>query len=220
MTETVTFGSVRGYDNRKEVHVVSTRRATAFVFCLSMLLVGVTPAQDSLNCREVGYCDTPGYAFGVAVAGNYAYVADDEAGLRVISIADPAHPSEVGYYVTPGDAYGVAVAGNYAYVADFAAGLRVIEFYGGVGVEEGRQLTANSSRPTTTIARGYLHLSASGVKRGASSVLLDAAGRKVMELHAGANDVRRLAPGVYFIQEGLGIRGEGPGKTRKVVVTR
>ena len=126
MTETVTFGSVRGYDNRKEVHVVSTRRATAFVFCLSMLLVGVTPAQDSLNCREVGYCDTPGYAFGVAVAGNYAYVADDEAGLRVISIADPAHPSEVGYFDTPGYARGVAVAGNYAYVADGSSGLRVI----------------------------------------------------------------------------------------------
>ena len=262
MTETVTFGSVRGYDNRKEVHVVSTRRATAFVFCLSMLLVGVTPAQDSLNCREVGYCDTPGYAYGVAVAGNYAYVADCDsglrvisiadpahpsevgycdtpdwalgvavagnyayvadggAGLRVISIADPAHPSEVGYYVTPGDAYGVAVAGNYAYVADFAAGLRVIEFYGGVGVEEGRQLTANSSRPTTTIARGDLHLSASGVKRGASSVLLDAAGRKVMELHAGANDVRRLAPGVYFVREAQAQAQAQARAIRKIVVTR
>ena len=101
-------------------------RATAFVFCLSMLLVGVTPAQDSLNCREVWYCDTPGYAYGVAVAGNYAYVADDDSGLRVISIADPAHPSEVGYCGTPGLAWGVAVAGNYAYVADEDAGLRVI----------------------------------------------------------------------------------------------
>ena len=29
-----------------------------------------------------------------------------------------------------------------------------------------------------------------------------------------------LVPGVYFIREGLGIRGEGLGKTRKVVVTR
>ena len=31
---------------------------------------------------------------------------------------------------------------------------------------------------------------------------------------------RALAPGVYFIREGLGTRGEGLGKTRKVVVTR
>jgi len=32
-------------------------------------------------------------------------------------------------------------------------------------------------------------------------VLLDAAGRKVMELRPGANDVRRLSPGVYFVRE-------------------
>jgi len=32
--------------------------------------------------------------------------------------------------------------------------------------------------------------------------------------------VIRLAPGVYFIREGLGTRGEGSGKARKVVVTR
>jgi hypothetical protein len=42
----------------------------------------------------------------------------------------------------------------------------------------------------------------------------------VMELLPGANDVRTLAPGVYFIREGLGTRGEGLGKMRKVVVTR
>jgi len=29
--------------------------------------------------------------------------------------------------------------------------------------------------------------------------LLDAAGRKVLDLKPGANDVRRLAPGVYFV---------------------
>jgi hypothetical protein len=62
----------------------------------------------------------------MAVAGNCAYVADGSAGLRVVSVADPAHPSEVGYYDTPGYAEGVAVAGDYAYVADGSAGLRVI----------------------------------------------------------------------------------------------
>jgi hypothetical protein len=50
--------------------------------------------------------------------------------------------------------------------------------------------------------------------------LMDISGRKVLDLHSGANDVRALAPGVYFIREGLRIRGEGPGKTQKVVVTR
>ena len=48
------------------------------------LVCGPVLAQDSLNCREVGYYDTPGSAYGVAVSGGYAYVADDSAGLRII----------------------------------------------------------------------------------------------------------------------------------------
>jgi hypothetical protein len=34
----------------------------------------------------------------------------------------------------------------------------------------------------------------------ARSVLLDAAGRKVMDLHPGANDVRHLSAGLYFVR--------------------
>lgn len=33
------------------------------------------------------------------------------------------------------------------------------------------------------------------------AVLLDAAGRKAMELQPGPNDVSRLAPGVYFVEQ-------------------
>ena len=33
-----------------------------------------------------------GYAYGVAVSGNYAYVADGEAGLQVIDVSNPANP--------------------------------------------------------------------------------------------------------------------------------
>ena len=76
---------------------------------------------------EVGFYDTPGSAHGVAVSGPYAYVADGGAGLRVIDISDPAHPTGVGFYDTPGWAYGVAVSGTYAYVADHESGLRVID---------------------------------------------------------------------------------------------
>jgi hypothetical protein len=37
--------------------------------------------------------------------------------------------------------------------------------------------------------------------RDASCVLLDATGRKVADLHPGANDVSRIPAGVYFICE-------------------
>jgi len=50
--------------------------------------------------------------------------------------------------------------------------------------------------------RGVLHM---GVDSGQYPVsrggLLDAAGRKVLDLHPGANDVRSLVPGVYFVRE-------------------
>jgi len=49
--------------------------------------------------------------------------------------------------------------------------------------------------------------------------LLDAAGRQVMKLRPGENDVSRLGPGVYFIR-GPGSGGEGRGETRKVVIQR
>jgi hypothetical protein len=76
---------------------------------------------------EVGFYDTPGYADGVTVVGNYAYIADYESGLRIIDISNPATPLEVGFYDTPGRAYNVAVAGHYAYIADDTGGLRIID---------------------------------------------------------------------------------------------
>jgi hypothetical protein len=81
------------------------------------LLGSFDPAEDSVySARDV------------AVAGNYAYVADAvESTLSVISFADPHAPVEVGRWRTPDLAMALAVAGNYAYVADYSAGLRVID---------------------------------------------------------------------------------------------
>jgi len=68
----------------------------------------------------------PGMVRGVVVSGAYAYVAAENAGLRIINVSDPANPSEASFYDTPGSAYDVAVSGSYAYVADGDAGLRII----------------------------------------------------------------------------------------------
>ncbi|MER3457836.1 MAG: hypothetical protein C4309_03625 [Chloroflexota bacterium] len=40
--------------------------------------------SNPANPYEVGFYDTPGGAEGVAVAGDYAYVADGEGGLDII----------------------------------------------------------------------------------------------------------------------------------------
>jgi hypothetical protein len=44
----------------------------------------VIDVSNPANPREVGYFDTPGYAWGVYVSGNYAYVADGGAGLFIL----------------------------------------------------------------------------------------------------------------------------------------
>ncbi len=50
------------------------------------------------------------------------------------------------------------------------------------------------------------------------TVLLNATGRRIVDLRAGANDVRALAPGVYFVREG---RGTGDaGRTWKVILPK
>jgi hypothetical protein len=54
---------------------------------------------------------------------------------------------------------------------------------------------------------------------GQSPCLLDIAGRKVLDLQPGANDVRALAPGVYFVASAFG-GGHGASGVSKVVLTR
>jgi hypothetical protein len=63
----------------------------------------------------------------VQVVGNYAYVADDSSGLRIIDISNPTAPILKGTYDTPNGASGVQVVGNYAYVADGSSGLQIID---------------------------------------------------------------------------------------------
>ncbi|HTW91325.1 MAG TPA: hypothetical protein VMH22_06405 [bacterium] len=72
------------------------------------------------------------------------------------------------------------------------------------GIEEGGRPTVSGSRPAATVARGVLMLGAvdSRQNTGCRAELLDAAGRKVAELHPGANDVSRLAPGAYILRTG------------------
>jgi hypothetical protein len=76
---------------------------------------------------RVGGYDTSGWAYGMAVSGNYAYVADFDAGLQVIDVSNPINCVRVGGYDTSGFTYGVTVSGNYAYMADGYAGLQVID---------------------------------------------------------------------------------------------
>ncbi len=75
----------------------------------------------------LGALDTPGTAEGVAIGSGHAYVADGQAGLRVVDVSDPTAPTVVGALDTPGYAYALAVTGSHAFVADGSSGLRIID---------------------------------------------------------------------------------------------
>jgi len=88
------------------------------------------------------------------------------------------------------------------------------------GVEESQQPQASSLKLTPTVVRGMLFLPpASGVECGASSVLLDVAGRRVLDLSPGPNDVSRLSSGVYFVR-GPRTEDRRPAGVWRVVVTK
>jgi YVTN family beta-propeller protein len=114
-------------------------------------------------------------------------------------------------------------AQNRVYVANyFGSSISVLRDSGGVvGMEESFKPQTTSRKPMPTIIRGVLALPVSPRPRVAESpCLLDACGRKVMDLHAGANDVRALAPGVYFVREQPQAASLKPQAVRKVVITR
>ena len=87
-----------------------------------------------------------------------------------------------------------------------------------VGVEEG-QPQASSRQFQATVVRGALFLAEASSLRPQAASLVDADGRKVMDLTPGANDIRHLVPGVYFVRQASGVERDAS-SVRKVVIAR
>jgi hypothetical protein len=153
----------------------------------------------------------------------------DTAG-RVNNVSDwfgvPGSDPSVGYDAAYGS--GPELLLLYDFWTDTAAG----RFYGshrlwgklgdvpGIEQAEGRHVRRVAGG--ASVLRGVLLLprdmtETTGVSDGVPRfMLLDVSGRKVLDLRPGANDVRALAPGVYFVREAQAQAQA----IRKVVVTR
>jgi len=90
------------------------------------------------------------------------------------------------------------------------------------GVEEHEPQIADYLPLTATIVRGVLFLVGDCPRTGTvpKAALLDISGRKVLDLRSGANDVRHLAPGVYFVRGPKTGDGRPRFETRKVILER
>jgi hypothetical protein len=69
------------------------------------------------------------------------------------------------------------------------------------GIEQQENTEVRRAIGGATVVRGMLFQPEVAGSSSRTASLLDISGRKVLDLHTGANDVRRLAPGVYFVRE-------------------
>ena len=78
--------------------------------------------------KPLSYVSVPGFANGVAIQGNFAYVAAGGSGLQVVNVSgNRMTPAIVGSLSLPGNANYVTLVGNRAYVAAGSAGLHVVD---------------------------------------------------------------------------------------------
>jgi hypothetical protein len=102
---------------------IMVKSNTLILAILLFMIVG------NLNAEiiELGVIDTPGDANDVTVIGDLAYIADSQAGLRIIDVSNPEELSEIGFYDTPGTALASTISSDYAYIADGNGGLCIVD---------------------------------------------------------------------------------------------
>jgi hypothetical protein len=91
-----------------------------------------------------------------------------------------------------------------------------------IGIAEDH-LSPGGGRPPriTTVVRGVLLMGDRRQKTGDRTELFDASGRKVLDLMPGPNDVRSLAPGVYFVREPSAFSSHiSTGVVRRVLIAK
>ncbi len=196
------WGTSGCIDTRSSVHSCYYYYPTGL--CLDQATIDTTNVErtavkfDSLDRPQIAYVPSAGgLLYRYLDAGVWHIFDLQTEGVTALSliIGENSQPT-IAYTTSEGVflAHGVDVAGQ--------------------GEEQGQPM-AFDSRLTASVIRNVLLLpEASSLKPQAVSWLLDAAGREVLGLRPGANDVSRLSPGIYFVREAQAQA------VRKVVITR
>jgi len=224
-----------GYGGARGVAISGTHAYVTSAYSLQVIDI-----SDPESPTIMGSVHTQFPAVGVAVAGNYAYVActtnyyEGSGSMEVIDLTNPASPQYVFRWDT-GMVNGVAISGGHAYVADNWSGLQVLpaqcEATSGVELEIPNLKThlfeayPNPFNPQTTIAFDF-------PKRESVTLrVFDMSGRLVRslitaELHTpgrhevvwnGRDDAgRQVASGTYFYRLEAGSFSE----TKRMVLVK
>jgi hypothetical protein len=171
--------------------------------------------KGTINGQRAVCVDTvnPNVVYG---AGEYGVYSSTDAGETRQPFNTGLPTSDIQYLALRSGPSGVLYAGTNGrsiYMTDPL-----------VGIADRKPFTMDRSPLTATIVRGVLFLDGDCPRMGTvpKTVLLDISGRKAMDLVPGPNDVRQLAPGVYFVREQSVVSNQysGPSSVRKLVVQR
>jgi hypothetical protein len=105
-------GTLAGSGDHLFLDGSSTEPPCLTTYGLIVIDVSERSAPYVAGCSQSG---TDGIR-GIAIDGDWAYLADLAGGLHVVDISNPSSPQNVGHVFTPGYAYDLVVAGRYVYV--------------------------------------------------------------------------------------------------------
>jgi YVTN family beta-propeller protein len=108
---------------------------------------------------------------------------------------------------------------NRVYVANYGGSSISVLRDTTVGIEDMPYVEARVSN-SATVVRRVLMIGDREQKTADRAELLDISGCKVLDLRPGSNDVRALAPGVYFVCPEPSAVGRQPSAVAKVVIAR
>jgi len=88
---------------------------------------------DISDLTEPELISTIGFQFNslnMALSGNYLYIANEEAGLKVVDVTNPYIPSVTAQRPLNATAVDVSVYGSYAFVATLNSGMHIVDISG------------------------------------------------------------------------------------------
>lgn len=150
----------------------------------------VAPSPTEHNLRGLAIAGTSGEAWAVGDSGTILHCVSDSWHLEPFVPSPPDVPLYAVAFSSGSNGWAFGYRPLGACVA--------LRYYDPLALTD-RLPCPTAGLPPATIVRGVLRLGA-GHDRGLPTSLITSDGRKVMELRPGDNDVRRIAPGVYFVR--------------------
>jgi len=87
------------------------------IFLLFVISCGKPEVPETHTFEIISICSLPGYAKDIDVAGDLAYVANDQGGLQIVDVSNSESTFVIGEYVTERIIQGVAIRDTIAYLA-------------------------------------------------------------------------------------------------------